>query len=798
MIWLRNHKTIKVGMSPVIPPLKFSENGVIKGIEPDYLNLLSEYTGIQFEYVICDFSLMDAKVKSGEIDMFLSFIIPERLSYMTFTEPFMEFKQVLVARSDAPFMSGIGALKGKKMATVKGIKLYDKLLSPYPEIEVVPVNTMEEMFKAVSESKADALITKTYLAGYVMQNYPNLKIAGVADLPPEPYFYAVRKDYPELVSILNKAIASIPKDRIDSAFQKWFSIRLEYRPNLSEMLKWALVIGGVFVLILGLSLLWNRRLAKEIDIRKKVEETLRESEERYRSLFENMLDGFAYCRMLFDDQDRPVDLVYLDVNTAFEQLTGLKDVVGKKITELIPEIKESTPELFEIYGRVALTGKPERFEIDVKPLARWLYISVYSMTKGSFVAVFDDITERKRADAERIRLEHQLQQARKAESLGRMAGAIADHFNNKLMIVSGNLELALYGVGPNEKLATLLLHAQTATSQAAEVSGLMLAYLGQTLPKAETFDLAKVCHEVVETQRSSIPQRVTMMIDIPPHGPTIKANPAQVRQVLSNLIVNAWEAIGEGDGEIRASLRIVDATETSSPHIFPADWKPEEDTYACLEVSDSGCGIDPEQLDLIFDPFFSTRFTGRGLGLAVALGTVRSSGGVIAVASEPGRGSAFRVFWPVAEEEAQPVQKAEVEVSRPIEGSGLVLFVDDEAQLRNMAEMMLERLGFKVLKACHGLEALEIFRMRKDEIRLVILDLTMPGMNGWETLEALRALRPDIPVVLASGYDEAMAMEGKHAELPQAFLHKPYSMAELKAALGAAVVESHSQPVSAS
>jgi CheY-like chemotaxis protein len=213
-------------------------------------------------------------------------------------------------------------------------------------------------------------------------------------------------------------------------------------------------------------------------------------------------------------------------------------------------------------------------------------------------------------------------------------------------------------------------------------------------------------------------------------------------------------------------------------------------------VSDNGCGINPEQLDLIFDPFFSTRFTGRGLGLAVVLGTVRSYGGAIAVESEPGRGSMFQVFWPIAEQGAKsPVQPTETETSKPIIGSGFVLFVDDESQLRNVAEVMLKRLGFKVLTAGHGLEALEIFRMRKYEISLVILDLTMPGMNGWETLEALRALRHDIPVILAIGYDEAKAMEGKHAELPQAFLHKPYRMVELKAALGAAMAASSAEDI---
>jgi signal transduction histidine kinase len=291
--WMRNHLSIKVGMSPVVPPLKFSEKGVVKGIEPDYLTILSEITGLQFEYVINDFSTMDGKVKSGEIDMFISFYIPERLAYMTFTDPLMEFKQVIIARSDAPFMSGIGSLKGKKVATIKGVKLYEKLLNPYPEIETVQVGRSEEMFEAVASSKADALISRTYTAGYAMQNYPNLKIAGIADLPPEPYLYAVRKDYPELVSILNKAIASITRDQRDAIVQKWFSFRIEYRPNWGEILKWALAIGGVFTALLTISLVWNRRLSREIAKRRAAETANRLfTEELARSNVD--LQQFAY------------------------------------------------------------------------------------------------------------------------------------------------------------------------------------------------------------------------------------------------------------------------------------------------------------------------------------------------------------------------------------------------------------------------------------------------------------------------------------------------------------------------
>jgi diguanylate cyclase (GGDEF)-like protein/PAS domain S-box-containing protein len=399
--WLRNHKPIRVGMSPTFPPLKFSEKGVIKGIEPDYLNLLSEYTGIQFEYVVCDFSVMDAKIKSGEMDMFLSFNIPQRLSYMTFTKPFMEFKQVIIARNDAPFMSGIAALKGKKMATVKGVRLYDKLLSPYPEIEAVPVGTMEEMFRAVSESKADALIAQTFLAGYMMPNYPNLKAVGVPDLPPEPYLYAVRKDYPELVGILNKAIQSIPKDRFDAIVQKWFTIRVEYRPNWSEITKWAVVIVGVFTLILGLTLFWNRRLVWEIDIRKKTEVTLRESELLRRLSIDNMLEAYALHEAIFNESGRMVDYRFLDFNPAAQKIANMarEEIVGRTAMELYPHIVERG--LLDRYADVMTTGVSaiiEDFYYAGDNLDKAFDISCFRIDDRHFVCVFRDITARKKAE----------------------------------------------------------------------------------------------------------------------------------------------------------------------------------------------------------------------------------------------------------------------------------------------------------------------------------------------------------------------------------------------------------------
>ena len=202
---------------------------------------------------------------------------------------------------------------------------------------------------------------------------------------------------------------------------------------------------------------------------------------------------------------------------------------------------------------------------------------------------------------------------------------------------------------------------------------------------------------------------------------------------------------------------------------------------------DAGSGIADKDIEKLFDPFFSSKFTGRGLGLSVVLGIVRAHGGAVTVESEPGRGSTFRVFLPVSAEEvlSQPDQAAQ---SPEIDGGGTVLLVEDEQMVRKVGEAALTSLGFAVLLAKDGVEAVEVFRQHKDEVRCVLCDLTMPRMNGWETLAALRKLAPGLPVILASGYDKAHVMAGDHPELPQAFLSKPYQLQGLRDAIGRALV----------
>jgi len=447
------------------------------------------------------------------------------------------------------------------------------------------------------------------------------------------------------------------------------------------------------------------------------------------------------------------------------------------------------------------TGAPQSWELrllrqDAAPFWARVEATTAQGAEGAFLcrAVVIDITESKRTEEEKARLEAQNQQLQRAEGLGRMAGAIAHHFNNHLTAVMGNLELAIGGLPRGAGSAAILIDALQAARNAAEVSKLMLTYLGQTHARHEPLDLSEVCRRSLPLLCAAMPKDMVLDTDLPSPGPAISANANQMQQVLTNLVTNAWEAGVDGRGVVRVTVKTVTPADIPTSH-RPVEWSPRDRAYACLEVVDAGSGIADRDIENLFDPFFSSKFTGRGLGLSVVLGIVKAHGGAVTVETEPGRGSAFRVFLPVlADKTLRQPEPAEQSVE--IAGGGAVLLVEDEPMVRKLGEVALRSLGFAVLLAKDGVEAVEVFRQHSDEVRCVLCDLTMPRMNGWETLAALRKLAPGLPVILASGYDKAHAMAGDHPELPQAFLSKPYELQGLRDAIGCALA--HGRKLSAS
>jgi PAS domain S-box-containing protein len=513
------------------------------------------------------------------------------------------------------------------------------------------------------------------------------------------------------------------------------------------------------------------------------DEKLIASEIRYRRLFESAKDG-----ILLLDYDTGV---IIDVNPFLTNLTGwtheeflgrhLWDIGFSKDTRLSKiSFLQLQAQNYTRYEDLPLETKDGK-TVDVE------FINNVYQVDGKKVIQCNirDITEHKHLEAEKSRLEEQNRQLLKAESLGLMSGAIAHHFNNKLNVVMGYLEMVIGDLPPGESHSVKLAKAMQAAQKASEVSGNLLAYLGQIRNKIESLELSEICTVSLPVLLAGMPKNVALETDLPSPGPYIGADAKQIQKILTSLVINAWEAIGEETGTVRLSVKTVPAADIPVYH-RPLEWQAREQSYACLEVADSGCGILGKDMEKIFDPFFSTKFTGRGLGLPVVLGIVKTHEAVITVENRIGGGSVFKVFFPLAKQ--IPFRPPDQIAKAPeIVAGGTVLLVEDEAALREMTRLALVHFGFTVLQAKDGIEAVEIFGQHKDEISCVLSDLTMPRMGGWETISALRALRHDLPVILASGYDEATVMKGEHPELPDFFLNKPYDINKLRDTIGKAI-----------
>lgn len=541
----------------------------------------------------------------------------------------------------------------------------------------------------------------------------------------------------------------------------------------SGILNTLIRVAPILALILKNSLLYNN-LEKTVEIRTA---QLARSENLFRSLFEQATDGIFFLDMQGH---------ILAVNESFARLHGytVPEMLKLGLDKL--DVEGTTP--FPERIRRIMTGGHLTFEVEhihkngeILPLE----VAANRISTGSeelIIAVHRDIRERRQLEAEKAALATEKLQLQKMESLNRMAGAIAHHFNNQLQAVMGNLEMAMDDLPEGAAIPDTLAEALKAAGKAAEMSRLMLTYLGQTSGRHALLDLSEVCRQCLPLLQATAPNGVILKADFPVSGPPVRGNTGQLQQMLTHLITNAWEASGSDAAAIHLTLKTVLRGEIPKAGRFPVDWQAQERKYACIEVTDSGSGIAETDIAKLFDPFFTSKSPGRGMGLPIVLGIMRAHGGGITVESRPGRGTRFRIFLPTSSD-GPGTSCGDAVSPTGIEGSGTVLLIEDEPHIRHMARIMLTRLGYTVIEARDGAEAVEIFSRNRKEIRWVLSDLTMPRMNGWEMLNAIRRLSPDIPVILTSGYDEAHVMAGDHPERPNAFLGKPYLIQELRDAI---------------
>ena len=396
-----------------------------------------------------------------------------------------------------------------------------------------------------------------------------------------------------------------------------------------------------------------------------------------------------------------------------------------------------------------------------------------------------DITEQKEAESKRLELELKMQQAQKLESLGVLAGGIAHDFNNLLTGILGNADILLYELPQNIEIQQRIIEIKRATKLASELTNQMLAYSGKGSFIIEQIDINDLIIDMNSLLEASISKKVALSYSLLPELPGFKGDATQIRQIVMNLVLNGSEAI-ENTGTIsvttsQAELKHPDIDSLTINHnLAPGN-------YILLEIRDSGCGIENDKIKQIFDPFFTTKFTGRGLGLAAVSGIIRSHNAGLIVESVISKGTTFKIYFPVSGETADP--NKQVERKRPLFANKnlTVLIADDEKYIRDLTTKMLNISGYRVHLARNGREAIDVFRKNSQEISCILMDLTMPELDGKEALAEIRKIDPEIPIIITSGYCERDIVSKFSDEKISGFLQKPYSLEDIISAIEAAV-----------
>lgn len=479
----------------------------------------------------------------------------------------------------------------------------------------------------------------------------------------------------------------------------------------------------------------------------------------------------------------------LDANRAGQRLLSAPwlRLTGATIDDVLAPIARHVPTDLSRFPASTL------IELDADGQRRVFDLSVIEPREGSrgvgIVLRLVDVTDRQRAIEERQRLEQALAQTQKIESLGVMAGGVAHDFNNLLAVIQGNVELAREELPENSPANLYLQRVLRAAESAASLTSQMLAFSGKSRHSTERISLRALVNEMRDFLSAAVAPPGVLEVDVGSDPVWTQADAPQLRQCLMNLVVNGSDALEGETGVVRIRCRVASV---DSGDLERAAYRGELTPGPCalLEVSDTGSGIAEHLIPRIFDPFFSTKFAGRGLGLAVVMGVARAHQGGLIIESRVGAGTDARLLLPLAAPLPSPPDVVhEIAAKKAAPRPSMVLVIDDEPDVLRVAERLLERTGFRVHSATSGLEALAAFERMRDEIDVVLLDLTMPGLPGDVVFDKLRAIDPTIPILMTSGYDQAEALSRVQGDGPFAFLGKPFRGADLVEKLRSLIAE---------
>jgi PAS domain S-box-containing protein len=521
----------------------------------------------------------------------------------------------------------------------------------------------------------------------------------------------------------------------------------------------------------------KQAMIQDITDRKHAEESLIKNEAKQRAMIENIVDVIAII-------DRDEIVRYKSPN--IEKWFGWQpeEVINRSIWNNVhPDDLANTQKLFaDLLGETNALVTSECRLLCKDGNYKWIKATAINLLHNPDISgvliSYHDISERVQAEAERLGLEQQFHHAQKLESLGVLASGIAHDFNNILTVILGHCYMAKEGMIPDSAVQDSFNKIESAGNRASELCRQMMSYAGKNTQCQTRVNLWLLVDEIAKMLHSAINKNITIDLDLGCDIPEIIGDSGQLQQIVMNLIINASEAVSDAIGTVRVVLA------KSELSAYSADKDVFGKTivagrYICLEVTDTGCGMNEETLQKIFEPFYTTKVSGRGLGMSAIRGIVKSHGGFLILDSTPGIGTTFKVYFPVPEEPiyAETIASVSVSSEKPV---GTILLVEDDHALLDMGMCLLEVMGFSSITAQNGREAVETYQAHSGEIDLIILDLIMPVQGGIATYEELREIGVTIPIIICSGYGvESVADIIKHDEHAE-FIHKPYNPSQLR------------------
>ncbi len=775
---MKFHRQLSYGWMPFMFKDK---DGKIIGLSEDYWALIRDKLGINEDTTGSPirFTKMLEAMQQGKTDLFPSTShTKDREAYAAFSESFEEFPIAIATRKSTEFIFNTSTLNGQIVAVGRNYSAYHMMKTRYPGIKFLQVTNTKEALECVMAGDAYAAIDILPVLQYQINRLASedIKLGGVTDVQ-FPVQVMVRKEHARLIPLINRAIASITPEERTVIHRKWMMHKVISAPDYT--LLWQILAGGL--LMIALILLWNRRMAREIIRRKHIEEQLRKLSRAVEQ---------SHNSIVITDLDAIIEYV----NPAFACATGYvsEEAIGQN-PRMLKSGYQKAPFYQAMWDTLAQNGvwKGELCNKRKDDSLYWEFVTISSIKDESgktthYVAVKEDISDRKKAAKEKEKLTAQLHQAQKLESIGLMAGGVAHDLNNILSGVVGYPELILHDLPEKSKLRKPIETIMESGKMAAAVVADLLTVARGVASTRESHSLNTLIREYLNSPecvklKSHHPQ-VAWQDQLTTAQATISCSAVHVKKCLMNLVTNAAEAVSD-NGTVMISTSNQDIDITAAGEL-------NKGAYVVVSVQDTGPGIAKEDLEHIFEPFYTKKVMGKsgtGLGLTVVWNTMEDHDGKVTVESNE-KGTCFRLYFPLrAEIETTPSSVDNVNIRST--NNEYILVVDDEPHLRDIASQMLHSLGYKVDVVSSGDKAVQFVKDTK--IDLIVLDMLMePGINGRQTYEAILQLYPNQKAIIASGFSESDDVKATLKLGASGFIKKPYTMDTLGRAIKEALMAS--------